>query len=157
MLGCFRFMLCSLYLSVALFIVACGSSKDEPAPILLQGKWKLDRQDSGVISTDASGNLVSHTKYMRSGDFDEYLIIGDSTWVYDRDIYNGGKNGVYAYRDTTVTVKRPSPFSIPMTDIYGISNLNSHSVVIRTKFTYPRSGSINPGYTTNYTKWTYTR
>jgi hypothetical protein len=135
-------------------LVACHKENaPEPAP-KLSGKWKLEQEYRGNINYNPSGAVTSHYKYSRPGEPDEYLEIGDSTWVFlpSTSIYNGTKDGVYKLTDTTVVVKMkgtPIFTTSPNTNTYTFSALDAHRVIIREKNEF--------GTLTNYSKWVYTR
>ncbi len=136
-------------------LVACHKD-NSPAPAAkLPGRWKLEQEYRGNIYYSTSGSITSHYKYSRPGEPDEYLEIGDSTWVFlpSTSIYNGTRDGHYKLNDTTVVVKRNGTpiLNVPNanTSTYTFSALDAHHVVIREKNEF--------GAMTNYYKWLYTR
>ncbi|WP_177189870.1 hypothetical protein [Hymenobacter actinosclerus] len=135
-------------------VLGACHNKNNPAPNpKLPGKWKLEYEYNGRIYYDASGVVTSHIKNSRPGQSDEYLEIGDSTWVFlpSTYIYAGANDGIYKLKDTTLVValNRPSGFNFPITENYTFSELDNHHVVVRKKFMY--------SYMTYYTKWIYSR
>lgn len=143
----------TLITSLCCGLVACHKDNNPAPDPKLTGKWKLEQEYYGTINYSPSGTITSQYKYSHPGDPDEYLEIGDSTWVFlpATSVYNGTRDGVYKLRDTTVVVKLNGPpiFNFPSTITYTLSALDAHRVVIREKNAF--------GAMTNYSTWLYTR